>query len=1323
LAERDALVAALAAEVLGPRGGLRERLEAPTHRAGDFVTPLDEYITGVLAPRDAAASEEIDAADDLLGENDEGADDQGDSGAPAVPPGVAPTTGPGHSPSLDPRSRPCSLGLTVLVEGDRPTVDVCTTWAWYEQAGTTAWQREPRYELWTGVDCTVPSAARERVEVDGVRAVAVQVRCRPAGSAWRVSIFVLNTSRAAQPGAEHHVYQPQIRLRLGAGSRLAPISADAPSDDQEGGSLALLYASRRAMARGHLCSAVWREVDPERPFEGPRPSGTPFTWVDGELLPPGLSAGFNPPDARTELVPCYFVSAPSLEAAERHGAAVFDPSRLCELWNSDDIRAALSPVADGYESWINDQRVQAAELSPGHQATAALHLQSCDEVLRRLREAVDLLCNDSRARLAFCFANKAMATQSQWIRNRVDRWRPFQLVFQLINLPAIRYADAADRQLCDLLWIPTGGGKTEAYLGLAAFAFALRRLTSADGGNATAGRGAGVAVLSRYTLRLLTIQQFRRALALVTACETLRVWQVGSTRGWRPQLCHGEMNWLWGRSRFSIGLWVGGSVTPNGLFTFSFPGATGAVQKVWGALSILRGDDNGEGEGEPAQVLKCPCCQAILAVPPEGFPRDNSVTMHLVIQAANMGASPAVGVLSSAPQQIAGSQAADSLFAVSAASVTSHQRGDYHTVTIDFVPSRDVAPGDVDTWIRSTVIPAFGRRTRLVSARGSRPGYFFRTAPFRGGRQNDVDFDLFCPNPGCNLNTGSSWSELTPAGVAGFPEAFEIAGGESSRVPIPALTVDDQIYQRCPTVVVATVDKFARLAFEPRAAAMFGIVDHYCDRHGYYRAGCPPNWSQPSSPSDHPTGVTPIGVAPFEPPDLILQDELHLIEGPLGSMVGIYETAIDNLATRTRDGQIRRPKYIASSATVRRAADQVRALYDRALAQFPPPGIDIDDNFFAVGREAHPMDAAPSGRLYVGVCAPGRGAQTPIVRIWSRLLQQMEARRQAGALPTALDPFWTLVGYFNAIRELAGAVALARQDIPERMAFVSASPRAALEQEPMELSSRASSLELPGMLERLATRLDRGAAVNTVVSTSMFGTGVDVSRLGLMVVHGQPKTSSSYIQATGRVGREAGGLVVTFYRAARPRDLSHYEFFVGYHRELYRHVEPVTVNPFSPRARDRALGPVAVALLRQAAELTQPNVATTPVLGAWRVQQRFTGGVRCRAGDMAGAQASPEVSVLPVIFEARSMSQPPARRPQAGLVAGETGAEIARWAQIAALAGQGLLYFESSLVFRPTSMVVLGDLAHEALGLPVAYENAPNSLREVESSATFRGRS
>lgn len=1312
MAERDELVVALAAEVLGPRGGVHERLDAPPHRAGEIVTPLDEYITGVLAPRDAAPSEEIDAAEDLLGEADHSADDQVDAGTPALPPATL-AAGASRSPSLDPRSRPCSIGLSVVVQGTRPRLDVCTTWAWYVQDGQTAWQREPRHDVWTGLDCTRPREVRDVLEPDGLRRVSVELRSRQAGNAWHVSIFLVNTTRVDRPGPEHHVYQPQIRVMAVDGTRLVPLDDEPASDDAEAESLALLYSRRRALARGHLCSAVWRDIDPEGPFEGSRPVAPPFVWQDGSILPEDVFKRFSAPDARTELVPCYVIGAQQLGATGRHGAAVFDPERLSELWDPADMRKALLPLADAYEAWISMKQQELGRLPPGHQRSGAKHLQLCRDTLRRMRDGIDLLCVDDDARLAFCFANKAIAVQSRWTRRRVVPWRPFQLAFQLVNLRALRDPGSPERMTCDLLWIPTGGGKTEAYLGLAAFTLGLRRILA----RRTGEPGGGVAVLSRYTLRLLTIQQFRRALALVTACEALRIERINGNSGWRPRRCPDASNGLWGGERFSIGLWVGGGVTPNGLFDFTYQAPPDRLETVRGALSILKGQ---QGEGEPAQVLRCPCCGAVLAVPPEGFAHGRPATLHFVLECAAPNAQLAAASFSG-PPQAAGQQGQVPLFAVTHVSARTHRNTNYHTVSITFIPSLDVTPDDVDRWVRSHVLAAFGRRSRHVCARPSRPGYFLRTASFQGGRENEVDFEIFCPNPECQLNRGDAWTETTPSGNAYVPEAFEIGPGESSHIPIPALTVDEQVYQRCPSIVVATADKFARLAFEPRAASLFGQVDHYCERYGYYRSGCPPIRVTPPGPTDHPPGVMPVRVRPFNPPDLILQDELHLIDGPLGSMVGIYETVVEALASRAVAGSLGRPKYIASSATVRRASEQVQSLYDRKLAQFPPPGLDIDDNFFTLGREIHPLDSEQPGRLYIGICAPGRGAQTPIVRIWSRLLQHAEERRRAGAQAFELDGFWTLVGYFNAIRELAGAVALARQDIPERMAFASPAPRRFPEDEPMELSGRMSSLELPGKLDRLYESLVSGTPVGVVVTTSMFGTGVDVSRLGLMYVHGQPKTTSSYIQATGRVGREKGGLVVTFYRASRPRDLSHYEFFAGYHRELYRHVEPVTVNPFSARARDRALGPASVALLRQARELWSGRGATR-VLRPWRVQQRHRRGWRSSAGEMAAAQMDPEVTALQSVFESRALIQPPGRRPQPGVVSGEVAAEIARWAQLAAIAGSDLLYYESSMISQPRHWVVLGDLAHEALGLPVAYENAPNSLRDVEPTTTFKGR-
>jgi hypothetical protein len=302
-------------------------------------------------------------------------------------------------------------------------------------------------------------------------------------------------------------------------------------------------------------------------------------------------------------------------------------------------------------------------------------------------------------------------------------------------------------------------------------------------------------------------------------------------------------------------------------------------------------------------------------------------------------------------------------------------------------------------------------------------------------------------------------------------EAFEKNSNYSSRVPISAFTVDDQIYSRIPSLLVATVDKFARLAFEPRAGALFGNINHYHSRTGYYRDNA---GAETPSPKTHIKRVNQL-----LPPDLILQDELHLIKGPLGSMVDLYETAVDTLCERVYEGKIVSPKYIASTATVRQSQSQVKCLFDRDAFQFPPLSLSAADSFFArTPQNVHPLDTDaksqhPSGRLYVAVCAPGKGVQTPIVRIYSSMLQSIWELRQGGYSDSDRDPFWRLVGYFNAIRELAGALTLYRQDIPERLRHnarsMEVNPRDLGEE--IELSSRRDSTELPGLLTSLSQTL------------------------------------------------------------------------------------------------------------------------------------------------------------------------------------------------------------------------------------------------------------
>ncbi len=1296
MTERDMMLSALVAEILGPRDGARETL-------GVYEEPSEEYITGVLAPLRPEA-ESLDADEELLGEDDE-TDSQ-----PSVSPGgaaVAPTSR--ATVSYNALDRPSSMGLSFVLDCGDPMVDICSTWARYVRTHS-GWSRIPHAQVWSNVDCS--QEARLSSATD--RSFELVIRQTRGNGSWRVSVFIVNRHDGHGPGAfsEACMFQPQIRVRLRGSCRLVPLAETRWSDDSEENSLTLLYGGHPVLGRGHLCSVVWKEIDPERPHDRLQlPTAAPFFWEDGSaLLTPSELSYFLSPDIRTEYVPTYAINAPERTWPADVPAPQLDPGILAETWAPDKLAQMLTPLVDGFQAWITKQDAKSTILSPAAQQTAQKHLAGCYGVLSRMRQGLQLLLDDAEVRLAFCFSNKAIALQYLWTKRTVNSWWPFQLAFQILCIPGLSSPAHRDRAICDLLWFPTGGGKTEAYLGLAAFIMALRRLRAHRG--EMSGSGRGTAVLSRYTLRLLTIQQFRRALALTTACEYLRVDRQGTLRGWRPLACCDPSDWLWGEERFSIGLWVGSSVTPNNMQDFTFRRQSGEVETVYGALSGLQGK---QADGEPAQVLTCPACGATLAIPPDGLRRGEESLLHLVLRVAP----------GAALQQLPFCDLSNSHFKVLGATLTPHERQGYCTFSVHFIPAIDAGPDHVDEWFEDMVRPATGEVAPLVSVRASRPGYFLRYAPWgRRKTEKAYEFEIFCPNPECGLNADVRWAETTPAGKWPIVDAFALSGDWSSHCPIPAWTVDEQVYHRCPSMVVATADKFARLPYEPRASAMFGNIDRYNEFLGYYRDWCPP--FGPSLPPQAGSMISPYGrnveVGALDPPDLILQDELHLIEGPLGSMFGLYEVAVDALSMSTSPSGHGMAKYVASTATIRQAQEQVASLFARELQVFPAPGISADDSFFARTASAPPIDAAYPGRLYVGVFAPGRGAQTPIRNVWARLLHHAAARLKSTGPTLELDNLWTLVGYFNAVRELAGTVALFRQDIPQRLGDLGFSPRVLQEDEPVELSSRTSSMRLPIVLDDLRRGLmSQQTPVNAVVATSMFGTGVDVDRLGLMIMHGQPKTTSAYIQASGRVGRTLGGLVVVLYRASRPRDLNHYEFFCGYHAGLHRFVEPVTVFPFAARSRDRALGPVAVAVIRQARYLlTQGGVFSVP--DTWRVQQRTSnGGWLCHASAMGSHRSAPEVIAVQSLVEHRSQLQPPSRKPGQGETRGHLASELDRWHTLAMQHGSILLYSEPAVAKLPSHPIVLGDLIHIRSLLGVAYEDTPNSLREVEETTTVRG--
>ncbi|HEY0150556.1 MAG TPA: DISARM system helicase DrmA [Longimicrobium sp.] len=769
------------------------------------------------------------------------------------------------------------------------------------------------------------------------------------------------------------------------------------------------------------------------------------------------------------------------------------------------IPAAVEPLVRAYELWLDHQEARigdpAARLGP-HKDAAGVSIARARKTAGRLREGIKALADPDAAE-AFRFANHAMWQQRihsiAIARRRPDdeldplldevdaeprnhRWRPFQLAFILLNLPSLTDPGHEERAgqphgegLVDLLFFPTGGGKTEAYLGLTAYTLAIRRLQGTVGGYD--GRSGGVAVLMRYTLRLLTSQQVQRAAALICACEVAR----------RERVQHDPR---WGDTPFRIGMWVGASVTPN-----RFDDAKKQIEEA-------RAPRGGSGKASPLQLLACPWCGTALTL---------------------------------------------------ASSVVS----------------------DVE-------------RRRIIQ---------------------------FCPDP---------------HGACAFSEANAPLEG------LPVVTVDEEMYRLLPSVVIGTADKFAQLPWQGPLHLLFGKVSRRCTRHGYRSDDLDQVGTFKEADKHHATGKLPAAkteaVGPLRPPDLIIQDELHLITGPLGTMVGLYETAIDMLASWELNGKRVRPKVIASTATIRRAAEQAHALFWRGLEVFPPPVLDVEDSFFALQRPTTGAGAQP-GRRYLGVCAHGRRLKEAEVRLFTTVMAAAQViYEKYGA---AADPWMTCVGYFNALRELGGAKRLMDDEVASRLrsadqrGFVRRSLRVT-----RELTSRIGSADIPATLEQLSVQHDPAVQaqaeankepylpVDVLLATNMISVGVDVPRLGLMVAVGQPKATAEYIQATSRVGRDprGPGLVVTLYNWARPRDLSHYEVFESYHDTFYRHVEALSVTPYSPRALDRGLAAVLVALVRHSGiDWTwNPNAGARVVPSHHAQLLALVQEIRRRAGDVTG---------------------------------------------------------------------------------------------------------
>ncbi len=366
---------------------------------------------------------------------------------------------------------------------------------------------------------------------------------------------------------------------------------------------------------------------------------------------------------------------------------------------------------------------------------------------------------------------------------------------------------------------------------------------------------------------------------------------------------------------------------------------------------------------------------------------------------------------------------------------------------------------------------------------------------------------------------------------------------------LPIQIIDDELYRNPPTLLFGTVDKFAMMPWDGRIGAFFGIGSNN-------RA-----------------------------PELIIQDELHLISGALGTVVGIYETAVDGICGQKGVYS----KIIASTATIRRAKEQCSVLYNREVVQFPAPGLDAEDSFFA--RESTiDYEKGIYGRKYIGIMPSGKTKAMTEIRMMAALMQKAYTMDMPDEIK---DKFWTLTVYFNSLKDLGKASTLVDDDVKDfiiRTANRMFTTRRLIVRAD-ELTSRVSTTELNETLDKLEkieyskeNMEAKQYASSVLLATNMISVGIDVARLNVMLMVGQPKLTSEYIQASSRVGRSFPGLCFIQYDATKSRDRSHYERFRSYHESFYRFVEPTGATPFSKPARERALHAVLTAMIRQREE-------------------------------------------------------------------------------------------------------------------------------------------
>lgn len=1251
-------------EVIGPREGCFEIIP---------YDPWEEYLCGVVIPRMWMPNKDGSADNP---DEEELKEDNTDFDDDSLSDEIGVTT----QSELDPRYQTKSFGISFVLDSLDPQFEVCTTWGMYtkeiedeskivESDDSIDWWSRKSYGEITHVNFEDNENHLKYIVFSSEELGEVYLyvkRIILSDNKSHISVYLVNDLLTTQTKEDFHpniqscMFQPSIRINFLEGDSLLnmdPISSQSSE-------LKFLYREKPVKASGHMCSAIWKNIDYYYKFD------SELMWPDGIAQSEKDSAydSFIVPDVRSEFVPIYPMPLSSFDI---EGDVILSADELSELFDAEGLSKKLYQLTDCYHHWIEENKSSKTEDIDSNIFDTIIRNERL--AFERMEKGIRILKDNPIARLSFCFANKAIALQNAWAGRDEFKWRPYQVAFFLMNIDSLVNKDSNDKDILDLLWIPTGGGKTEAYLAIMAFVMSFRRITAYLSNDKTSG--GGVSVISRYTLRLLTIQQFRRTLKLVTAAEFLRIHEnEDGSIGWRPQTCDIEGDWIYGSMRYSAGMWVGGGVSPLRL-----------LDKEIGAMDILKEDN----KDSASQLIKCPVCGNWLAIPENGITKEGN-KIHIVLKLKYSETDVETKVES----------IVNKFKEISKYSITFENHLNYYfTLSLTFKNAISKNKlGEIFDYLNNDFEFASLNKFKL--------GYFNSLSKIKGKQKEDAyDFEIWCTNPNCRLNH-VHWKEGIPFKESNyrFPDGnyehlIESPFIKNTRMPIPGYTIDEHVYYRCPTVIISTADKIARLAFEPRASALFGNINKYNKYYGYYRDFLVPKNSVKKSLEDF------VNVLPFKSPDLIIQDELHLMDGPLGSLFGLYETMVDAII-RTSGGN---PKYIASTATINNADKQATHLFSKELFQFPPSGLDIDDSFFVKqGKFDEGFDEKNPGRLYMGVYAPGKGPMTPQVRLWARILKASKDL-EGNEL---ISKYWTLVGYYNSIRELGGGIALYNDDIRARLNNITE-----MESKPdaegnydvrelgsenlKELSSRIDSTKLSLILDEMERDgfNNKKPDFDAIFTTSMFGTGVDISHLSLMIMTSQPKTTGDYIQATGRIGRDNGGLIVTFFKSGRPRDLNHYEMFASYHSRIHLDIEPVAVSPFSKGALDKGFGPSMVAFLRNASNLNvkwySDDAKIVNNKGAEKDFNLLKNLIKERLINAGVSEF--KLNEIMNIFEAN----------------------VDKWKNMAL--NSDVLKFNEYNPFHPLRYdVVLGDLAHESEDdLEVVYENAPQSLREIEETIGF----